>query len=63
MMLGATVAMTIELRGFARSGNLVLLVVGGAIAATGLWLALEAVLAVRRYRRGPPATSLDLDPS
>ncbi len=63
MMVGAAVAMTIELRGFARSGNVVLLVVGGAIAATGAWLAVEAVLAVRRDRRGPPATSLDLDPS
>ena len=62
-MLGATVAMSIELRGFARSGNIVLLVVGGAIAAIGAWLAIEAVLAVRRYRRDPPSTSLDLDPS
>jgi carbon starvation protein len=61
MMVSTLVAMTTELTGFAREGNLVLLFVGCAIAATGVWLAIEAVVAIARYRSRAKVASLDFD--
>lgn len=61
MMISTLTAMTTELAGFAREGNLVLLIVGSAIAGIGVWLAAEAVVAIRRYARETATTSLDLE--
>jgi len=61
MMVTTLTAMALKLRDFWSSGERVLLVVGAAILAIAVWLVVEALLAVRRYRRSPPVTSLDVE--
>jgi len=55
MMVGTLVAMTFELRGFLAARRFLLLAVGGAITVIAVWLVVEAVLAVRRYRTEAPS--------
>jgi carbon starvation protein len=61
MMVSTLTAMTLKLRDYAAAGHTMLLVVGGAISVIGLWLVVEAVLAVTRYARTPPVDDLDVD--
>lgn len=51
MMVSTLTAMAVNLIGFARSGQFLLLGIGGAITTIGLWLAVEAALAIHRFRR------------
>ena len=60
MMVTTMVAMGIKLASFARTGNLTLLVIGGAISLMAVWLVVEAILAVRRYARTPAVEDLDI---
>ena len=60
MMVTTLTAMGIKLVAYARSGNITLLTVGGAISVIAVWLVVEAFLAVRRYRREGPVESLDV---
>lgn len=61
MMVTTLVAMTAKLRAYWIQGELVLLIVGGAIAAIAVWLVVEAIIAVRRYRRSPAVESLEIE--
>ena len=61
MMVTTLVAMVTKLRAYLEEGNTTLLVIGGAILVIAVWLVAEAFLAVRRYRRSPPAASLDVE--
>jgi carbon starvation protein len=61
MMITTLTAMFFKLRDFARDGNLVLLVVGGCITIIAVWLVVEAILAVLRYRRSPAVESLEVE--
>jgi carbon starvation protein len=60
MMVTTLVAMSIKLVSFAKTGNLTLLVIGGAISLIAVWLVVEAVLAVARYSRTPAEENLDI---
>jgi carbon starvation protein len=60
MMVTTVVAMISNLRSFAAAGNVTLLIVGSAITAIAAWLVAEAAIAVRRYRRKPPVSSLEV---
>jgi carbon starvation protein len=60
MMITTLIAMTTKLLSFWRDGNSTLLFVGGAITFIALWLVVEAALAIRRYTRTPPETSLEI---
>jgi carbon starvation protein len=60
MMVTTMVAMGIKLVSFAKTGNLTLLVIGGAISLIAVWLVVEAVLAVVRYSRTPAEENLDI---
>ena len=60
MMVTTMVAMGIKLVSFAKTGNLTLLVIGGAISLMAVWLVVEAILAVRRYARTPAVEELDI---
>ena len=60
MMATTLVAMSTKLLSFWRTGNTTLLFVGGAITFIGLWLVVEAVLAVSRYARTPPEEDWDI---
>jgi len=60
MMVTTLVAMSIKLVSFAKTGNLTLLVIGGAISLIAVWLVVEAVLAVVRYSRTPAEENLDI---
>jgi carbon starvation protein len=60
MMVTTLIAMSNKLRTFAAEGHTALLVVGGAITLIGIWLAVEAVLAVRRFMTEPPVDDLDI---
>ena len=60
MMVTTLIAMTSKLLSFWRDGNTTLLFVGGAITVIAIWLGVEAALAIRRYTRTPPETSLDI---
>jgi len=60
MMVTTLTAMGIKLVAYARSGNITLLTVGGAISVIAVWLVVEAFLAVRRYSRTPPVEALDI---
>jgi hypothetical protein len=52
--------MGIKLVSFAKTGNLTLLTIGGAISVIAVWLVVEAVLAVVRYSRTPAEENLDI---
>jgi carbon starvation protein len=60
MMVTTVVAMVSKLRAFAAAGNSTLLGVGAAITIIAVWLVVESVLAVNRYRRSPPVDSLEV---
>jgi len=60
MMVTTVVAMVSKLRAFAAAGNTTLLGVGAAITVIAVWLVVESVLAVNRYRRSPPVDSLEV---
>ena len=60
MMVSTLIAMGVKLADFYRQGQTVLLVVGACITGIALWLVVEAVLALRRYRREGPVESLDI---
>jgi carbon starvation protein len=60
MMVTTVVAMVSKLRAFAAAGNSTLLGVGAAITVIAVWLVVESVLAVNRYRRSPPVDSLEV---
>ena len=60
-MMGSTlVAMFLKLRDYARDGQDLLLYVGSCITLIALWLMVEAVLALRRFRRGQTTDDLDI---
>ena len=60
-MMGSTlVAMFLKLRDYANDGQGLLLTVGSCITLIALWLMLEAVLALRRFRRGQTTCDLDI---
>ena len=60
-MMGSTlVAMFLNLRDYARDGQDLLLYVGSCITLIALWLMVEAVLALRRFRRGQTTDDLDI---
>lgn len=61
MMVTTLIAMTSKLRQFATEGHTTLLAVGSAITVIALWLNVEAILAVNRYRKSPPVESLDIE--
>jgi carbon starvation protein len=60
MMITTLIAMSTKLLSFWRDGNSTLLFVGGAITFIALWLVVEAALAIRRYTRTAPETSLEI---
>ena len=60
MMTSTLVAMLFKLRDFYSQGLRLLLVVGIIIVAIGIWLVVEAVLALRRFRRQGKVDSLDI---
>ncbi len=60
MMVTTLVAMTTKLLAYWREGNSTLLFVGGAITGIGMWLVIEAALAIRRYHRSPPEEGLEI---
>ena len=60
MMVSTLSAMVLKLRDFWDAGLTLLLVVGGCITLTGIWLVVEAVLAVRRFRREARTEQLDI---
>jgi carbon starvation protein len=60
MMITTLVAMISKLRAFAAAGNTTLLGVGVAITIIAIWLVVESVLAVHRYRRSPTVESLEV---
>jgi carbon starvation protein len=61
MMVTTLAAMINKLLSFWRDGNDTLLFVGGAITLIAVWLVVEAALALRRYARTPPETSLEIE--
>jgi carbon starvation protein len=60
MLVSTLAAMTIKLGDFLRQGQWMLLVVGSCITLTAGWLVVEAVLALRRYRREDRRVELDV---
>jgi carbon starvation protein len=60
MMTSTLVAMFLKLRDYASAGQDLLLYVGICITVIALWLMVEAVLALRRYRRGQTTDDLDI---
>jgi len=60
-MMGSTlVAMFLKLRDYASDGQHLLLNIGSCITLIALWLMVEAVLALRRFRRGQTTEELDI---
>jgi hypothetical protein len=60
MWVMTIVAMVEQIRGFYLAGHTLLLVVAVGLMGVAAWLVVEAVLAVRRYRRGEVAETLDV---
>lgn len=54
-------AMAINLSQYWRQGILILLFTGGAVFILAIWLAIEAALAVRRYRTGSPVAGVEVE--
>ncbi len=61
MMITTLTAMSLKLADYAREKQITLLVLGAIISLIALWLVVEAVLALNRYRREGPVQSMDLD--
>ena len=60
MLVSTLTAMAIKLGDFWNAGDWVLFFIGGILFSIGIWLTIEAWLAVRRYRREPTVTSLEV---
>jgi carbon starvation protein len=60
MMASTLAAMTLKLADYASAGQPLLLVLGGVILVIALWLVIEALLAVRRFRRGQTTRDLEI---
>jgi carbon starvation protein len=60
MMVSTLVAMGLKLRDYATQGQNLLLYVGACITLIAIWLLVEAVLALLRYRRGQTTDDLDI---
>ena len=60
MLTSTLAAMGLNLLGFWSTGQLALLFTGGVILVLAVWLALEAGLAVRRYRQHPVREGLEV---
>ena len=60
MLVGTLTAMAIKLHDFYARGQWLLLIFGSAITLTAIWLIVEAAMALARYRRQPPQTSLEI---
>jgi len=60
MMASTLTAMALKLADYVAAGQLLLLVVGGCITVIGLWLGVEAILAVRRFRRARPVDDVEI---
>jgi carbon starvation protein len=60
MMITTLVAMAMKLRDYLVQGEIVLLILGGMITMIALWLIVEALLALKRYRQEGAVVSLDL---
>ncbi len=61
MLVGTLTAMAIKLRDFYDKGQWLLFVFGSAITLTAIWMIVEAGLALRRYRRSPGKTVLEIE--
>jgi carbon starvation protein len=60
MMVSTLTAMVFKLRDYLVGGQTLLLVVGSCITLIAVWLIVEAVLALRRYRSGGTTDDLDI---
>jgi carbon starvation protein len=60
MLIGTLTAMAIKLEDFFAKGQWLLLIVGGCITTTAVWLVVEAALALRRYRREDRQVGLEV---
>jgi carbon starvation protein len=60
MMATTLIAMVVNLRGYIERGEHLLTIVGSCIAGIAIWLLVEAVLALRRYRTSPVVSSPDI---
>jgi len=60
MLVSTLAAMLSKLRDFWKAGDWVLFATGGLLLVLAVWLAVEAALAVRRYRSEPTVTSLEV---
>ena len=60
MLVTTLTAMISKLGDFWQAGDWVLLGTGGVIFILGIWLTVEAALAVRRYKQQPPVESLEV---
>ena len=60
MLVSTMVAMASALGDFWRARDWLLLITGGVLFVIGIWLSVEAIAAVRRYRREPVVESLDV---
>jgi carbon starvation protein len=61
MLVSAMAAMVSKLRDFWNARDWLLLGTGGVLFVIAIWLSGEAIIAVRRYRREPPVTTLEIE--
>jgi carbon starvation protein len=60
MMASTLTAMALKLRDYLIGGQRLLLVVGSCITLIAMWLLIEALLAIRRFRRGQTTDDPDI---
>jgi carbon starvation protein len=61
MLVSTMLAMVEKLGDFWNSRDWLLLITGGILFVIAVWLAIEALAAVRRYRGKPPLTTLEVE--
>ncbi|MGD8331089.1 MAG: carbon starvation protein A [Acidobacteriota bacterium] len=61
MLISTMLAMAEKLDDFWIARNWLLLITGGVLFVLAIWLSIEAVVAVRRYRSRPPVTTLEVE--
>jgi len=61
MLVSAMAAMVSKLRDFWNARDWLLLGTGGVLFVIAIWLSVEAIVAVRRYRREAPVTTLEVE--
>ena len=61
MLVSTLSAMVSNIRDFWNAGDWILLATGTTLFLIGIWLSVEAWLAVRRYRREPTVASLEIE--